>query len=49
MNYVLVDTSEDNLVEPEMPSTDLNKEGKVDIGDLVLTSKHYGKILKSMI
>ena len=46
LNYVLVDTSEDNLVEPEMPTTDLNKDGKVDIGDLSLASKHYGENVK---
>ncbi|XZH05587.1 alpha-L-fucosidase [Clostridium perfringens] len=46
LNYALVDTSEDNLVEPEMPTTDLNKDGKVDIGDLSLASKHYGENIK---
>ena len=46
MNYALVDTSEGNLVEPEMPTTDLNKDGKVDIGDLSLASKYYGANVK---
>lgn len=29
-----------------MTTTDLNKDGKVDIGDLSLASKHYGENVK---
>ncbi|HHD2751953.1 TPA: alpha-L-fucosidase [Clostridium perfringens] len=46
LNYALVDTSEDEDVEPESPTTDLNKDGTVDIGDLSLASKHYGESIK---
>lgn len=43
INYALVDTSEDDIVEPERPTTDSNNDGKVDIGDLALASKHFGE------